>query len=227
MRKDKDKALKLRLSGKSYAQISRALNVPKSTLSTWLKDIALSKKAKSIIESRGNAVAIKKLIARNKNQTVIAKNLHQTTYKIGKEEARTLINDPLFIAGISLYWAEGYKKGWEGSAWKSIDFANSDAKMIKLMLLFFKKFLQIKIQDIRVQIMLHDKNNIKKSIKYWQKITKIPKKNFFKPYCSISKSSHKKRQNKLEYGTIHIRINNIKGLFRLAGWIDVLKNEFI
>ena len=37
MRKDKKKAISLRLSGKSYNEISTKLGVPKSTLSSWFR----------------------------------------------------------------------------------------------------------------------------------------------------------------------------------------------
>jgi hypothetical protein len=227
MRLDKDQAIKLRCSGKSYSQISKLLNIPKSTLSVWLKNISLSEKAKATIKSRTNAPAILKLIERNKNQTVLAKERHEEIYQQAIKEAHKLLDDPLFIAGNSLYWAEGYKKGWENSKWKSIDFANADAEMIKIMMLFFKKFLKVSGDDIKVQIMLHNKLDEQKAINYWHSITKVPKENFFKPSYTISKASKSKIKNKLEYGTVHIRINNVQAFFRLAGWIDSLKVKFI
>jgi hypothetical protein len=99
--------------------------------------------------------------------------------------------------------------------------------MIKLMILFFKKFLGISEDNIKVQIMLHDKRDEQKAINYWHDITKISKENFFKPCYSISSASKRKVKNKLEYGTIHIRINDVQAFFRLAGWIDSLKAKFI
>ena len=44
MRLDKNQALKLRLLGKSYNEINKALGVPKATLSDWFADLQLSKK---------------------------------------------------------------------------------------------------------------------------------------------------------------------------------------
>ncbi|QQG52275.1 MAG: hypothetical protein HY931_02945 [Candidatus Falkowbacteria bacterium] len=227
MRLDKDQALKLRLSGKSYNQISNLLKIPKSTLSVWLKDVPLSEKAKSVIKSRTNELAVSKLIERNKNQTVLASQRHEVIYKQATKEAKNLLDNPLFITGVSLYWAEGYKKGWTDSKWKSIDFANADSEMIAIMMLFFKKFLNIKEYKIKIQIMLHDEQNSQKALDYWRNITKVPKENFFKPCCVISKASNGKIKNKLEYGTVHIRINDVQAFFRLAGWIDSLKAKFI
>ncbi len=46
MHNNKEKAIQLRKLGKSYNEITKALNVPKSTLSTWLKDIIIPAKIK-------------------------------------------------------------------------------------------------------------------------------------------------------------------------------------
>lgn len=227
MRSDKNKAIKLRKLGNSYQQISSVLKVPKSTLSYWLKDIEISQTAKLKIQSRRCSTGIAKLIERNKEQSFLAEQKHKEIEKMGEEEAQKLYSDQLFILGTSLYWAEGYKQGAYGSKWKSIDFANSDPEMIKIMVKFFLKFLKIKKSDIKIQIMIHDSENIDKAINFWHNITRVPKNNFIKTSCSIRKTSAKKIKRKLEHGTIHLRINNVKQFFRLIGWIKGLKSKFI
>ncbi len=227
MRSDKKQAIKLRLSGNSYKQISDILDVPKSTLSSWLKDVSLSKKAQNKIQSRLKSSSIAKLIARNKYQSILAKINHKEICKQGEKEAKKLFLDPLFLLGTSLYWAEGYKQGAYGSKWKSIDFANSDSDMIKIMIKFFIKFLNVKKSEMKVQIMIHDKNNTENAENFWHKITGIPKENFIKTFSKISISSLNKQKRKLENGTIHIRINNVKSFFRLIGWINEVKTKFI
>ena len=227
MRTDKQKAIKLRQSGKSYNQITKLLGIPKSTLSTWLKDLPLTSEASAKIISQGNFIAIKKLIKRNKQQSEIAKARHKDIKNKAKNEAVKFLKDPLFIAGISLYWAEGYKKGWNKSNWKSIDFTNSDPDMIKLMMNFFKKFLKINKNDIKIQIMGHENGDIEKYINFWQNLTGVPRNNFFKPFLRTSKSSKKKTKSKLEYGTIHLRINRVESFFKLYGWMEALKKKVI
>lgn len=227
MRSDKNKAIKLRKLGNSYQQISSILKAPKSTLSYWLKDVEISQIAKSKIQSRRCSTGIAKLIERNKAQTVLAEKKHKELEEEGKKEAKKLYSDSLFVLGVSLYWAEGYKQGAYGSKWKSIDFANADPKMIKIMVKFFIKFLKIKKSDIKIQIMLHDSEGIDKAINFWHNITRVPKDNFIKTACSASKTSAKKITRKLEHGTIHLRINNVRQFFRLIGWIEGLKSKFI
>jgi hypothetical protein len=113
-----------------------------------------------------------------------------------------------------------------GSKWKSIDFANADPQMIKLMIKFFTKFLGLEKSQIRIQIMLHDPKNSERAINFWHKLTGVPRQNFFKTCCSISQASLQKRNRKLQYGTIHLRINDVIKFFRLMGWIEGLKGKF-
>jgi hypothetical protein len=227
MRSDKNIAINLRESGKSYNQISASLNIPKSTLSVWLKNLSLSDDAKSIIQSRVNSTAIKKLIERNKNQTVLAEERHKKIRILAKGEAKTLLSSPLFLSGVSLYWAEGYKQGANGSKWKCVDFANSDPDMIKLMIKFFIKFFKIKKSDINIQLMLHNPKNSVNTVNFWHKLTGVPKKNFMKTCSVLSRASLQKRNKTLQYGTIHLRVNNVEHFFRLIGWIDGLKQKLI
>ena len=223
MRKDKDLTIELRLQGLTYSQISERLGISKSTLSYWLKNIKLDKKATSKISKHIHSTKIVKLIERNKKKTEIARKKNEAIRKVAKKEAKKFIKDPLFITGLALYWGEGYKKGADGSKWKSIDFANSDAVMIKVIMKFFYKYLLIKKTDIKIQIMLHNPDDNEKSVKFWKDITELKEENFIKTSYVISKSSKKKMTTHLPYGTVHIRINNVNLFFRLIGWIDFLK----
>ena len=227
MRSDKKQAIKLRVSGNSYKQISDILGVPKSTLSSWLKDISLSQKAQDKIQSRLKSSSIAKLIERNKNQTILAKLNHEKICKEAELEAEKFFSDNLFLLGTSLYWAEGYKQGAYGSKWKSIDFTNSDSDMVKVMMNFFIKFLNIKKSEIKIQVMIHDENNIEKALSFWHQITGVPRENFIKTCSKINNFSSNKRKRRLENGTIHIRINNVKSFFRLIGWTNAVKTRFI
>jgi len=226
MRKDKLAAIKLRKQGESYNQISRALKIPKSTLSYWLSDLKISEQAQEKILKRAHKLSIEGLIRRNKNQTILARERATKIRKEAKKESLKLLSNPLFLTGLALYWAEGYKKGAEGSKWKSISFANSDPEMIKVIMRFFRKFLGINDDKIKIQIIAHKNIDINKAVMFWSNLAKIPKDQFIKTYVGISKSSKGKRNpNSLTHGTVHIRINDVKLFFRIIGWIDGLKEK--
>jgi hypothetical protein len=224
MRKDKNLAVKLRKEGNSYKQISKKLNIPKSTLSCWLKDLKISDKARAKIADRVYEKSILALIGRNKAQTVLAKERADLIKKEAEKNAKNLLKDPLFIAGISLYWAEGYKKGDKGSKYKSVDFTNSDPEMIIMIMKFFRKFYKVSDDRIKIQLMAHPNINITKAVKFWMGTTGLKKTNFTKTIIVVSSASKRKRNfNTLINGTIHLRIFDVKLFFKTIGWINGLK----
>ena len=225
MRKDKDVAIKLRKSGLSYKQISDKTSIPKSTLSYWLRDIKLSKEATNKIKARIHKTSIEALIKRNKQQTVLAKQKAGKIKKRAKKETSKLMSNKLFIIGVSLYWGEGYKKGAYGSKWKSVDFANSDPEMIQVILKFFEEICNVKKEKIKIQIIAHKNINPKEALNFWSQLTKIPKKQFFKISKPTKYTNAKRINNNLPYGTVHIRINDVKLFFRIIGWIEGLKEN--
>jgi len=48
----KEKTIVLRKKENSYGEISEIINIPKSTLAFWLKDINFSEKAKRILSKK-------------------------------------------------------------------------------------------------------------------------------------------------------------------------------
>ena len=224
MRKEKAEAIILRRKGLSYSQIAKRLNLSKSTLSFWLKGIVLSSKLQQKINKRANQESREALIRRNKMQTELAAIRAQEIKRAAENEAKKLIKQPLFIMGVSLYWAEGYKMGDNGSKWKSFDLANSDPEIIKLMIRFIKKYLPEGYPKIVIQIIGHDNIDIKKAVSYWSQLTGVSKNRFIKTTIYNNTSSKGIRNKKrLPYGTIHLRINDVKIFFRIIGWINEIK----
>lgn len=224
MRKDKQLAIALRKTGLSYNQITHKLKIPKSTLSTWLKNINLKPDAQAKINSRVNATSVAALIKRNKKQTVIAKETAIKLIKKSKKNFKNNVENKLFLTAVCLYWAEGYKKGAQGSKYKAIDFTNSDATMIKLMLKFFMEFCKVKKEKLRIQIIAHNNIDINRAIKYWQKITGLKQRQFQKSSLPPKKiSKNPRRNNTLPYGTIHLRISDVNLFHTMIGWIEGLK----
>src|SRR3989344_1434697 len=116
------------------------------------------------------------------------------------------MSNPLFILGVSLYWAEGYKKGAFGSKWKSVDFANSDPEMIVLIMRFFREICKVKDESVKIQLMAHPNVDLEKATAFWSELTKIPQSQFIKTCVSLSISSQQKRKrNSLTNGTVHVR----------------------
>jgi acyl-CoA synthetase (AMP-forming)/AMP-acid ligase II len=227
MREEKDAAIILRKQGKSYSQIQTLLHVPKSTLSYWLHDVPMKKVFRQEILRRASKKSTDALILRNKNQTAIALERAKQIRKMAKQEVVNLFGDKLFVAGVSLYWAEGYKRGANGSKWKCVDFTNADPEMVSVMMRFFRKFCGVQENQFKVQLLAHLNVDMLASVIYWSGITGIPKSQFIKTCTALSVRSGKKRKNNLKHGTVHIRVYDVKLFFRIIGWIDGLKEQFL
>jgi len=115
------------------------------------------------------------------------------------------------IAGVMLYWAEGTLKG------NTVDFANSNAEMVRFFLRFLREVCGIKEKRLRIYLYAYPYQNIETLKLYWYRVTGIPLRQFTKPY--IRKSTPNLSNRKLPYGTIHIRYNDKRLLELIKSWI--------
>jgi transposase len=111
----------------------------------------------------------------------------------------------LKTAGLMLYWAEGAKKN------KAVDFVNSNPDMIKLFTKFIRQIYEVNELRLRCQIYCYPSHDIQKLTGYWSKVTKIPTKQFTKPYI---RNDGGDIRDKMKYGLVHVRYSD-KRLFEL------------
>ena len=133
MRKDKEKAISLRKSGKSYAEILEQIGVPKSTLSDWFRNQKWSNDI--AVKCAKNAMNDSKMRLTSLN-IVRGNHLKMAYEQAGKEafeDYDKLKYHPLFISGIMIYWGEGDK-----TSKYRVSIANTDPKMIKIFRIFLK-----------------------------------------------------------------------------------------
>jgi len=203
------KAIELRKLGKSYSEIRKEMRVSKSSLSRWLKDVKLTPAQEERLYVELRAKNAYRLVKENQR-----KRVERTERIVGaaKQQANTLLKDPLFLAGLMLYWAEGDKS--EKSEY--VKFSNSDPAMIKFMMKWFRKICRIPEDKFRIELHIHKLHCRKDIENYWSKVVGIPLSQFYK--TQIKPTSLGQRKNYLYNGTCAIRIGS-KDLFRkIKGW---------
>ncbi|MFH0928192.1 MAG: hypothetical protein V1821_01825, partial [bacterium] len=195
-------AIKMRRSGKSYGQILECLPVAKSSLSLWLRDVPLTSKQQRLIQVRHL-----KLARERASKTLHEKCAQRATLVIRDAwtQFKKLEQDPFFLSGLCLYWAEGTKTN------QRFCFTNSDPTMIKFFLKWLRKYGEVAETNLRVQLNIHSLHSRERVEEYWSDITKIPLTQFIKTY--IKKTSLGHRKNIQYNGTCAIRVSNVK-LFR-------------
>jgi len=228
----KEQALSMRIKGYSYNEINKELGIPKSTLSGWFSNLALSPKAQQRIQSRVSQGVMNGLVKRNKKQTHLAWQRARKTQKEASRDINKISKRDLLIIGVALYWGEGYKKlkvikGKERTS-HAISFTNTDPEMIKLFILFLEKVMEIPKSKMRASLRLFKDNNEEETLVYWCSVTGLSKESFQKPIYVISRSSQGKRPyNRLPYGTIQILVSDTSKFHKIIGWIGGMKSCII
>lgn len=224
MRYNKDikkKVCALRKKGWSLNQINEETHVPKTTIRSWISDIILSDDQKRALKER-TQVALQK--GRIKAQTKQKKQRIEKENKSliqGIKETSLLTSRELFIAGIALYWAEGFKNKHE----HRLGFCNSDPQMIKFYIKWLEKCLGISRKDFVVRLTLNVSYKKKeREIKtFWLKTTGISLDQFTKTFYQNTKWK-KQYDNDNYHGVLRIHVkNSLDYLLKMKGWIGGLK----
>lgn len=216
---EQNKAISLRQKGLSYKEILNEIPVSKASLSRWLKDISLSNEQLSRIYQK-NLVTRRRFV--EYNQLKRERSLEEKS-KIALDAQYEIVKEipseqGLKLVGIALYWAEGYTapKG------TSVMFTNSDPKMIKIMMWWFREVCDVPEAKFRLRLQLHDGTQVNEQTRYWSEVTNIPQGQFIRPYLKVSSSSQRKVGKRLTHGVLQIRVNDTKLLCKIRGWISGL-----
>lgn len=219
-------AVKLRKLGYSHSEILKKVKVTRSTLTSWLKNIHLTK-------PKIERLRLKKENGRKLGSLILKRNRIEKTKEIinkARSEINNLDESHLKVIGSILYWAEGSKQK-EHDPSKELVFSNSDPKMIKLYLLWLQRCLLIKADDILFEIYIHRTYNKteKELINYWSKVTNSDTTKFKKIYFKKNKvHTFRKNKGKDYHGVLRISVRKSTDLNRkVTGLIQGIYEEYI
>lgn len=219
--KIKDKVRLLRLEGLSLNQIQKETSVPKSTIRTWIPDIKLPKAKEKKLKERAIGALQKGRLKAAQKQREKRLSKEKKLNMQGKKDVEILTKRELFIAGIALYWAEGFKNKHE----HRLGFCNSDPEMIAFYLKWLKESLKIKKGHITLRLTINQtyKEKELEIKKYWAEKTNIPLSQFTKTF--YQNTVWKKQYNNYDYyGVLRIHVReSLNHLLKMRGWIEGLK----
>ena len=216
MRKDKEKAIELRHQNKSYKSISRELGIPLGTLAGWFRNEPWSQEIRDklgIEASLAFPEKLKRIVAANKKRWA---DTHEVYRQEATKEFSKLKDDPLFLAGIMLYWGEGEKQQKSSQ----VRLSNSEPEMIRIFYLFLIKALKISPEKIKAWLLLYPDLIDPVQKNFWSKATGIPISQFSK--STYIKGRHPTKR--LSYGvcTIHISSRALKE--RVLKWLELYQD---
>jgi len=148
-------------------------------------------------------------------------NLHKRKWERWREaarlEAKREFNDfaqnPLFIAGISLYWGEGDRKMKNGL----VRLGNTDWRIIALFIEFLEKIAKVPKEKIKLSLTLYPDLSEEKCKIFWSQKCKIPLKQFYK--TQFIRGRHPTKR--LSYGICSVVVSSRRLKEKIFTWINL------
>jgi transcriptional regulator with XRE-family HTH domain len=180
-----------REEGASMKTIATRLGVSVSSVSLWVRDIELSPSQRAALRNKISGGWSANAIAARRRR------------RLSQEGGRALVRDadPLFVAGIMLFWAEGAKARNEAGI------VNSDPELVRFFVRFLRRFYGVPDDRFRVACNLFaDHLARQREIEqFWLDTLELPQSCLRKSMVNIySRYSQRKRRGRLPYGTCKI-----------------------
>ena len=203
----------LRHQGLSYREIVSRIPflLSRSTISQWCKEIELTPQQLDRLDQLYRVSSYRnRLLGSKTTQRRRAQEIE--TIKVqARSEVTQLAQNPLWIAGLMLYWAEGAKK-------EHVALSNSDPQIAHLMMKWFREVCHVPEGKFKAYLNIHSGQDDQVIKAFWSKIIDLPLSRFGKSYVKQEGTGH--RKNTLYQGTIRINICNRDLLHRIHGWIE-------
>lgn len=217
------RATVLRKKGNTYSEIATRVPVSKATLSIWLRDVPLP-------VSYHEKIAKLKLKAREKGWEARRFERRSRTARIeeeAKKEVASLLAHPLWVTGLTLYWAEGSKeKPWGKGT--PVTFTNMDPETLVVFKSWCLQFLKTESSDFDYSLYIHDSQtaNAQKFQEWWASRLGIPAEDISIYYKRTRTSYVRKNDNEHYKGVFRLQIRKSVDLTRkITGWIQGLTDS--
>ena len=212
-------AVELRKTGASYSQINRSLSVPKSTLSGWFSKLQWSKEVIERLNAKWGLISAEKVRLMNTERLKRVEQKNGRIRKNARKEFQTLMQNPLFPIGISLYWAEGVKANSN-----KVGVVNSDVHMMQIVGRFYREVLHINEGKLRCEIFRYADQNEEELKKFWSEKLQLSPMQFIKTQLLPSRSTLTKR--KTTHGMCNVYFSSTEVGIKISEWILLLAKRY-
>jgi len=203
----------LRRQGLSYGEIMDLIDVKKSTLATWCREVELTQdQIEAIRERRAQIPGIPVDTNWRRREEI------QELRAVARDLVSELATDPLWVAGLVLYWAEGAKTR------NFVSMANTDPRALRLFILWLRTYLDPTAQ-FSLHLHLHEGNDERKAMGYWRAETGLVDANFHKTFIKPKGTGH--RKNHLLQGICTVKLRRAADPWNIImEWIDSVTERF-
>ena len=222
-----DKRIKARImrkEGISIIVIARDLNVSKSAVSLWCRDILLNfEQIEKLKKQKGSVMGRWMGAESNRKKKRDAIN---DANNWGKQHIKKISKRELLLIATALYWSEGSKS----ERTSGFIFVNSDPEMILVMKLFLVNVLHIPSEEIvcSIQINRIHERRIDVVLNFWKKLLNLQNSQFRKPYYVNTKVSKVYDNYDNYYGICRLVVRRGMNLkYRMLGLIKSMKDNIL
>jgi hypothetical protein len=204
----------LRRLGLSYGEIMDLIPVKKSTLATWCREVKLSEEQYQAVKERNYGSRLGIPVDTNWRRREEIGRIRE----LARSQVHELMNDPFWVAGVILYWAEGAKSR------NNFSMANTDPRALRLFIAWARRYLN---RDARfsLHLHLHEGNNEGRAKAFWVHQTGLTEANFHRTFIKPAGTGH--RKNHLEHGICTVKVRRPSNVWNIAmEWIDTLARDF-
>jgi predicted transcriptional regulator len=194
-RETREQARLLRQQGHSIKEIAEALQVSRSSVSLWVRDVELTQDQIQALKERQQLWGAQNAGA-SRNRTN-ATEQRQHFQQQGRDQAATA--SALHTMGCMLYWAEGAKSR------NGLNFVNADPNMLELFIRFLREELAVNDDEMVLYIHSHSQDalEIDRITHYWLTLLHLPPTALRKV---LFKAGSQARRNNLPNGVCSLRV---------------------
>jgi hypothetical protein len=201
--REREEARRLRARGLTLQEIADRLDVSRSSVSVWVRDVPFTPSSRRYGAQRRPHPFHERKLAE------IADCDAEGIRRIG-----TLDEAAFLAAGVALYAGEGSKRD------HAVMFANTDASMIRFFCAWLRHFFAIDETRLRVRVYLHQGLDLDAAHRHWSENTGVPPDQFRTPYRAVADRTI--RTNKHEFGCCYVSYSCTKTHRQIMGLIRAL-----
>jgi len=204
---------RLRRSGWTYGEIMDVLPVGKGTLAGWCKEIRLTEVQIEAIKARvPSSKGVPRDTQRRRRQEI------EAIRNRAAHEAAERIDDPFWVAGVAMYWAEGTK------AKPRLELTNSDPRALRLFIAWARRY-HLPEAEFVLELHLHEGNDDGKARLHWASALGLVDPPFYATFVKPAGTGH--RKNNLIHGVCRVSMTKSTDAFhRTMAWIDVVADFY-
>ena len=214
-----DKAVNLRKEGRSYSEISLETGIAKSTLSDWFSKEQWSQSVKVNLNNKYSPKNRARILLMNKSKTLKKEGRYDTYQQEAVFQYRKIKRNPLFIAGISIYWGEGEKFNTG-----RVSVINTDTEMMQVMIAFYRKILKVPESKIRAGLFVYEDLDPTRVQSHWASLLQLSQNQFIKTHILPGKRKPGKKRS--VWGMCNIYVCSTELKIKMMRWIKTFALEY-